>query len=593
MDEFNATLEQQAIIDADLRPIAVVACPGSGKTTTAVRRVAEVRRLLEGDRSHVALLSYSNVAVDTFRCEYRQLRGRDGDSDRVVIQTVDSFITSFLLRPHGSRVMGCTQPPFLVLGGEPFLANFRFGKDKKSLIGLEELALDRRNGKTTFYRRLKSGGTSKLDAELEGLARKKFVELAKVGGYTYAIGRAWALVLLKNEPRLRVALARRFPQILVDEAQDVGSLEGELLDLLSNAGSSISLIGDFHQSIYGFNFASGAYLRDFSKRPDVLNLPLTENRRSLPKIVAVANALARTSSKPFRTTVTRPSGVYYWRYDVEQLPQLMSAWATALAAAGYQLSDAAVLCRGNALLSKLTSASGELGQSAVKHFAASALEREQNGDISKVLDHCARGVMNVVHGLPKSFIGDLKGMRGDAEMQKIRRLVWKLIRSPGSGIPLASRAARTDWLPALKSNLEAWLSMLEAQTSYRREATWEARVKSTKLADTGPLLAVDFGQNEWNGLRCATVHSAKGEGIPAVLYLTTKKDLEAMIAGTESEEGRIGFVAVTRARDLLVVAIPKNTTNDVVDTMSQHGLKEWLPATLSIPIVPPVATTVA
>ncbi|MGK9617081.1 UvrD-helicase domain-containing protein, partial [Salmonella enterica subsp. enterica] len=88
-------------------------------------------------------------------------------------------------------------------------------------------------------------------------------------------GRAWALALLRKEPRLTSALARKFPQILVDEAQDIGSLEGEILDLLMAAGAVVSLIGDVHQSIYGFNFATGAYLRDYATRPGVLSHSLT------------------------------------------------------------------------------------------------------------------------------------------------------------------------------------------------------------------------------------------------------------------------------------------------------------------------------
>ncbi|MFT3736419.1 MAG: ATP-dependent helicase [Rhodocyclaceae bacterium] len=583
MHEFIATPEQKAIIEAELKPIAVVACPGSGKTATAVRRVAEIRRRLENDndRGHVALLSYSNVAVDTFRSEYRLLRGRDDGSDRVIIQTVDAFITSFLLRPHGSRVMGCTRTPFLVLGDEPFLANYRFGKDNQKTFGLEDLTLDRSKGKTVFHRRLKNGATVELDAELEELARKKVKELAKVGGYTYSIGRAWALALLNKEPRLRDALARRFPQILIDEAQDIGSFESAVLDLLHSAGSTISLVGDFHQSIYGFNFATGSYLRDFSKRQGVLSLPLTQNRRSLPGILAVANSLSGTSSKPFRTTASRPSGAYYWRYDEKKLPQLMSTWPAELVAAGYELSEAVILCRGNALLERLTTASSKLGLSTVKHFAAAALEREQNADMSKAVDHCAQAVLNLVRGLPDSLIGDLKGMRGDADMRILRRLVWKLLRSPDSGIPSATREAKTDWLPTLKNNLGGWLNALEAQSSFSRVPTWEARLKSTKLASTGPLLVNDLEQNEWGELRCGTVHSVKGEGIPAVLYLTNKSDLNAMLSGTDGEEGRIGFVAVTRARDLLVIGIPKDTTSDIVDAMHRHGFTEWPPGHLA------------
>lgn len=577
MGEFDPTAEQKAIIYAELKPLAVVACPGSGKTATAVRRVAEVRRRLEGTRNHVALLSYSNVAVDTFRREYRSLRGVDGDSDRVVIQTVDSFITTFVLRPHGARVMGCERTPFLVLGGESFLSNYRFGTEAKNKVGVDELALCRQGGQTVFYRRHKGGGASPLDAAHTKLARVNINKLSKTGGYTYSTGRAWARVLLSQEPRLAAALARRFPHILIDEAQDIGSFEAEILDLLSAAGCTISLVGDFHQSIYGFNFASGDYLRAFAKRSGVLNLPLTENRRSMPCIVSAANALAGTTSKPFRNAAPRYSGAHYWRYDEKQLPQMMSAWTTGLGAAGYPLQEAAVLCRGSALLARLTSESGDIGKSAVKHFAAAALEREQGGDIYKVVDHCAKGVMSVVRGLPNSFIDDMKGMRNDSDSRTMRRLVWRLIRSPATGVPLATLAAKTDWLPQLRSNLRTWLSELEAKLPFTREPTWEARVKSTSLPDVGPLLAVDFGQNEWVGLRCGTVHSAKGEGIPAVLYLTTKKDLDSMVAGTADEEGRIGFVAVTRARNLIVIGIPANTGKDVVDVLVQRGFVDWKP----------------
>jgi hypothetical protein len=147
------------------------------------------------------------------------------------------------------------------------------------------------------------------------------------------------------------------------------------------------------------------------------------------------------------------------------------------------------------LLGRLTSESAGIGQSAVKHFAAAALEREQGGDISKVVDHCAKGIMSIVRDLPNSFIGDMKGVRDDADARMLRRLVWRLLRNPATGVPLATLAAKTVWLPQLKSNLKSWLAELEEKSPFTREPTWEARVKSTNLPDVGPLLAVDFGQN--------------------------------------------------------------------------------------------------
>ena len=43
-----------------------------------------------------------------------------------------------------------------------------------------------------------------------------------------------------------------------------------------------------------------------------------------------------------------------------------------------------------------------------KHFAIGAIKREQSTDIATVLDHCAKGVMTIVAGLPDSFIRDLR-----------------------------------------------------------------------------------------------------------------------------------------------------------------------------------------
>lgn len=571
---FEPTGEQRAIIEADLVSLAVVACPGSGKTVTAVRRLKEIRRRLADSSGYVALLSYSNVAVDTFRDEYRLLTGRSEDEDRVVFHTVDSFIATYMLRPHGARVMNCSRTPFVVLGGEPFLATYSIGSGK-DCFSLDRVLLDRKpDGKIEYHQKFRGGGKKALDAETSELVRKQAMHLGKVGGYTYGFGRAWALGLLRREPRLAAAIARRFPQILVDEAQDVGSFEADLLDVLAKAGSVVSLIGDVHQSIFGFNFATGAYLQEFAKREGVLSLPLSQNRRSLPPIVKFSNELAGTDSKPHRETCDRLSGTFYWRYEDKKLPQLMSAWATSLKAEKYELSEVAVLVRGNSLLTKVSTGTEELGQSAVKHFAAAAAARDQRGDIAAALEHCARGVTLVVDRLPLSFIHDLKAVGRDGDLVAMRRLVWSLIRNPETGIPLGTLNAKDEWHPQLKKNLGKWLDRIEAKTQYCRVDSWGYRVTTKELTDE-PIVKSDLGQNEWSGMRFGTVHSVKGEGIPAVMYLTAKVHLDALVAGTGEEEGRIGFVAATRARDLLVLAIPKKTSVDVVKVLQGFGLAEW------------------
>ena len=73
----------------------------------------------------------------------------------------------------------------------------------------------------------------------------------------------------------------------------------------------------------------------------------------------------------------------------------------------------------------------------------------------------------------------------------------------------------------------------------------------------------------------STVHKVKGESIPAVLYVTNGKSLNSLVAGAVDEEGRIGYVAVTRAGDLLIVAIPSATPPAKVNALVKMGLLEW------------------
>jgi hypothetical protein len=62
--------KQKEILELPLVPICVTACAGSGKTRTAVHRLEAMRRLLDDRHGMIALLSFSNVAVDTFRKDY-------------------------------------------------------------------------------------------------------------------------------------------------------------------------------------------------------------------------------------------------------------------------------------------------------------------------------------------------------------------------------------------------------------------------------------------------------------------------------------------------------------------------------------------
>ena len=248
--------EQQAIVDLPLEPLCVTACAGSGKTRTATHRLWQMRKSLQDEHGIVALLSFSNVAVDTFRKDYYLLvrtRTRSSRSSAVEIDTVDGFITTNVIRPHARRAMGAVRTPFLVYGREPFLKGFKVF-DGKRPQSTADLRISLKGAAFTY-----EAGPSYAPLSIAASeAEKGIVRLGKVGAYTHSSGRYWAIRTLQKQPFVLRALARRYPLILIDEAQDIGPEHQAILEMLVDQGVQLSLIGDKNQGIYDFSGATAA-----------------------------------------------------------------------------------------------------------------------------------------------------------------------------------------------------------------------------------------------------------------------------------------------------------------------------------------------
>ena len=97
--------------------------------------------------------------------------------------------------------------------------------------------------------------------------------------------------LLRDDERIRETEQLRFRTIMVDEFQDTNALQCELIDLLA-AGpeKEVFYVGDEFQSIYGFRHADVQVFRD-RREAAAQRLPLTENYRSRPEVLAAINYL--------------------------------------------------------------------------------------------------------------------------------------------------------------------------------------------------------------------------------------------------------------------------------------------------------------
>lgn len=573
--------EQLQIIGAPVAPMAVIACAGSGKTFTAVRRLAHMRHQLGDRRGRVALLSFSNVAIDTFRREYQSLAdnasGR-ATHDRVEIGTLDSFITGNVLRPHAYRTMGCDRMPFLIAGTEPFLQNrdFKFwaqpGSGQAFPVSpalLYKVIVNIETGRPTFHFR-QQGTAIPINNGPAATAR-----LGAVGAYSHDLGRYWCYRTLVEQPAILHALVRRYPHILIDEAQDIGTVHQAIIELLMGAGCQVSLIGDPNQGIYEFAGADGSFLSQYGQRDGVTALALTRNYRSVPSVLDLANRLSTRTDTAERNAPETTHGAYFVPYRNADRANLVAAFRTAVLAADLRVERSAVLCRSREMADTLSGTEGAPGQGLVKNFAQAAILRDQHNDYMGALKLVAASIVGLLADPPPGLAARIVRADRAADDRALRRLVWGFTRNSDTGLPAATLIADTQWHQLLLERTRMLLAQI-AQSHGHASANNLGNKLSRRDLPNAPLIAaadltaIDAAPH----IRVDTVHQAKGESLDAVLYLANREHATELLTGVATEVGRIGYVAVTRARNLLWLGIPANALEDLRPALAARGFQE-------------------
>lgn len=558
--------EQKEIVSLPLKPIAVTACAGSGKTKTAVHRLAAMRRLHER-RGLIALLSFSNVAVDTFRKEYATIMRDEavGQGLSVEIDTMDGFITTNVLRPHGHRVMGCRRTPYLVDGREPFLSSFTvFDGKRPHPIADIEIAYGSSGFRFTVGRIAQA-----LPADRAGAA---LARLAATGAYTHASARYWVIRTLLEQQFVLRALAGRFPHILVDEAQDVGPEHQAILELLIGAGSQVSLIGDPHQGIYEFARADGTFLRGYGARPEVDDRHLTVNYRSVPSILEVANKLTGRTDTAKRLEPPNRHAAYYIPFKATERTKALVSFQSLMGASGIDARSGVILCRSADWAADWSGEKDGQGVGVVRCFANAAISRDQQKNYHQAFTHGCAGLVGLLAPKHGSLASDL-GRASRPEMLALRRALWSFVRDTDTGLPSASLIADTVWHPLLCERARALLARMKSEFGLELADNLGQRLARKKLENRALAEAPDLAETDVASFRVSTVHKIKGESIEAVMYVAKKGHVQALLGGTGTEEGRIGYVALTRARNLFILAVPEANLAELEPELKALGLR--------------------
>jgi hypothetical protein len=131
-----------------------------------------------------------------------------------------------------------------------------------------------------------------------------------------------------------------------------------------------------------------------------------------------------------------------------------------------------------------------------------------------------------------------------------------------------------EWHPKLLMNMKALLERLKQDHQLPSQDNLNMRLKKTGL----PAKALFDANTERAvidaALRVETIHGVKGESLDAVLYLADKEHVKALVNGTGTELGRIGYVALTRARNLFWLGILKADADTYCSALTGHTFVE-------------------
>jgi superfamily I DNA/RNA helicase len=121
--------------------------------------------------------------------------------------------------------------------------------------------------------------------------------------------------------------------------------------------------------------------------------------------------------------------------------------------------------------------------------------------------------------------------------------------------------------------VKALLDRLSTTHGFTIAGNIGSRLAKRALDDRPLVEAADLAEPDVLQFRVSTVHKVKGESLEAVMYVVNKEHARALLDGTKEELGRIGYVALTRARDLFVLAVPNTAVAELEPDLNYKGFR--------------------
>ncbi len=569
MDQHPTDQQRDAIFAEELE-FLLRAAPGSGKTWTSCRRFIWRGANWPHRAGGLALLSFTNVAIREFQQATIKIGRRDLLSDPNYVGTFDSFVERYILTPFGHLIMGTAQRPKLFINPRPGDRNNKnimaWVKMKGGLkpVPAWEIVPYPDKGRAAF-RTSDHYGSKKLQFS----GRNPVSEFMSLGFYTHEHRVFWACYLLSKRPHIADILARRFPEIVVDEAQDTNIWLLKLLEMLREKGSKITIVGDPDQCIYEFSMADATSLLTLKEQWEIPEKPLSKSFRCNDNIAVAARSIvgneAFVGCGDGSNCHCQPIVI---REPDDSFAHSVTEFQRLLALAEIPEASSAIICRAHRQLEAIR---GETNYADLKGITKKLAQASFFRDTRKDYKRAFQIVDNAIHEIidDSDFWKEIDEFPESEKAQRYKMVLWRFVKSD-SELPSVNLNG-TEWIARARENLGKLIKEIGIATI----PNLNRRINKKGLGDDQMTLPLFEAHSLFPPIRQETIHQVKGESIDGVLVLGStsfwNSVVKDIVAEKNSEERRLAYVAMTRARHLLVVALPASHYDRNVQTWTSWG----------------------
>lgn len=586
--EYEITPQRQAYLDA--RGYTILnACPGSGKTTSIVKKLFAVSRYCEDQYGHhtgFVCLSFTNTACDELKLKYREMHGERITFPNEVL-TIDSFITQYVVLPFWYLCDICKKRPVIVNENEAleriYYNNVLIDGEWKQFLaaglGLYGTIIHKKTPSCIARNMNSYEWNNHLVAdpfELEYCEKAFAYRMGK--GFITSRDALWmACDILKKHQNIAKALVSRFPYVIVDEAQDNSELHFEFFKQLKRAGlRNLEFVGDICQSIYGFNNAKPELLQSLMQEEGWGNLPMTECRRSNQRIIDLYSKLKSNDVQSITSYGVEDKGIpiVVYKYNDTNIQEIFRDFYNVCL--DNDLSSSKVLARGEYMCKKLAG----VNESNFKYWKTDQIIPYLL--IDAVLAFSS-GKMDIAFRKVRLALAELK-YSNSIELKR------EFIDSIEKDINVNTRIfGFLKKVPPFSLSFKDW----SEQTCKILQTFWQLESEPVfvpfKKKKYGDLTMKDIAdmpiENYYQSCdasseyfkRINTIHSVKGETLDAVLLFLSPdsrgecislNDFPSTVIRTMTEKQRLIYVACSRATQFLALAVPAQVADsDIRDAL--------------------------